>query len=909
MNTRYALTTTLASGTYYWRARAATATASGAWSAVRSFTVDWSDVPLPQSPAMDANLTYPSALLLNWSGVKGAQTYQLTIAKDPDLQSIVDGYPTADEPTTTAATAYSPGTRLATGDYYWSVTPIDAEGNQGTASPVFHFHWQQWPNAPTLTVTDLDPSTEVYDPQFSWTPVQGAAKYQVEVNSDPNWATGSKVCCSGFTIATALTPAALLPADTYYWRVRPYDASGNPGPWTRYTDGAASPVDTFTISYDSGLGSVHNLSMRDAQDQVIPWVPGGVSTEVPIVSWDPVPGASSYEVDVTPFNDVSAPNACDYTANSMVQWDVLTAATSWTPLGADWNTPKPFPNAHNVAQDGATALTVGGQYCVRVTAQRNNDTNGHVVYGDPSYIGPSGGTDASFTFTKYPDGGSCSPSCATGYLGANDYLLPQTGSSNARMPLFTWNPIAGKQSYFVIVATDPSFQNVVDYAFTQVPAYAPRTTLGSWTTYKDTNSLYYWAVLPANAYDGAGAVGDPITSAAKQNFQKASTPPSLLTPSIGATITSQPNFQWTPVEGAYYYHLQVASDPEFGNILEEVGTNTVDAIEESSYSSNTTYPADQELYWRVQAVDRAGTGLAWSDTGTFTKTLPVPSFSGITAPYNATSSDVIPMWEWNAVPGAVSYDVHLVCPITMSCQDGTNRDSTAAVLIHQSGILPFKWQVRANFPTANGTIHGVYTPLQSFQRAIAPPAGEANVGTGTHSFSFAWTPKPGAKQYVVQVATSQATSSDGSFASSVETITTDNATAAPTLMSFGTTSYEAGGTLYWHVAIKDADGNTGAYSAPMAFKLPVKAILTSTVSYFVHGTTKTVTVTAKDSKNHALSGVSIKVSGAGVTVTSKKTGSGGKVTFKIHPKKSGGKVTFTGTKSGLQTGTLVVSVL
>ena len=34
------------------------------------------------------------------------------------------------------------------------------------------------------------------------------------------------------------------------------------------------------------------------------------------------------------------------------------------------------------------------------------------------------------------------------------------------MPLFTWKPLAGKQSYFVLVAKDASFWNIVDYAFT-----------------------------------------------------------------------------------------------------------------------------------------------------------------------------------------------------------------------------------------------------------------------------------------------------------------------------------------------------------------------------------------------------------------------------------------------------------
>ena len=915
-NTRFAPTTALQSGTYYWRVRAGGTSSNGAWSAARAFTVDWADVATAVSPQDGDSIVYPDPFLLRWTAVPGAQKYQVSISSDPNLSSLVAGYPTVDEPTTTSATAYSPASRLASGTYYWAVTPIDAEGHLGTQSQVYNLTWT-WPDSTTLSLTDLDPNPQVFDPQFSWTPVQGAAKYEVEVNSDQNWASGSRVCCSGTTVGTSLTPTVLLPADTYYWRVRPYDANNNPGDWSYYTDAQASPADTFTINYDPGPSSISNLAMRDENDAPLTWSAGGVSTDEPIVSWDPVPGAASYEVDVTPWNDANLPGACDYTADNSKQWDVETASTSWTPLGDNWNLGKPFNNSHNVAQDGSTALVVGGHYCVRVRAERGTSTKGDLVYGDWAYIGPQNGSDAAFTFTGYPAGGACTPSCNANYLGSGDYILPAADSGNVRMPLFTWNPISGKQSYFVIVATDPNFQHVIDYAFTKIPAYAPRGGLGQWTTYADTSSKYYWAVLPATQANGAGAVGDPVNSAAAQDFQKQSVAPTLITPASQATVTTQPAFQWSPVEGAYYYHLEVSTAAQFTcdqqspgpSCLENVGTNSINALAESSYTSNTTYPAGQTLYWRVQAVDRAGNGLAWSTTGQFTKTLPAPTFSGITAPYNPTTSDSIPVWRWNPVPGAVSYDVQLNCSPTMSCTNGNNLDTTATALLTQTGELPFTWEVRANFPTGSGsTIHGAWSDLQSFQRAIAAPTGEINQGNGTlHNFSFAWTPKPGAKQYLVEVSTSPLTNSDGSFTSVVESILTDNATAAPTLESM-TTDYTNGGTLYWHVAAKDADSNTGTFSTPMSFKLPLKIAVASNTSIMVHKTSKTVTITTKDARNHAIAGVTVKVSGAGLTAASKKTGSGGSVSFKLLPKKAG-KITITATKTGCTSGSTTITVL
>jgi hypothetical protein len=905
-NHRATLTKVLGNDTYYWRVRAVSSTGvNSPWSAPRSFDYDWSDEATPQSPNDGDTLTYPSPILLNWTSVPGAQRYEVKIATDSNMTSLVGGYPTDTNPTDTAASAYSPLKRLAPGTYYWNVTPIDAENHRGAASPTWSFTWS-WDVSTTLSVTDLDPADEVYDPQFSWTPISGAAYYEVEVNSDPSWASGSRVCCSGYSVGTSLSPKTLLPADTYYWRVRPYDASKNPGAWTQFADSGSTPQDTFTIAYDvdqsslGGLDSVQNLSLLDSSADPIAWSPGGVSTDTPILGWDPVPGASSYEVDVTPFTAGS----CNWTATGLVHWDNFTASTYWTPLGNSWNLVKPFNDAHHhiVAQEGITALTPGGNYCARVRAERSNDSKGDLIYGDYTYIGPDDGSDFAFTFSGYPSGGSCTPSCSPGYLGSGDYILPANGSPNQRMPLFTWNPMSGKQSYFVIVATDPSFQNIVDYAFTKIPAYAPRINTGV-TTYPDTASLYYWAVLPATAADGSGAVGDPVNSAAKHNFQKQSIAPSLLTPTDGDEIATQPTFQWTPTEGAKTYHLQVATDLQFGTIVEDVTS-----IGETSYTGNTTYPAATTLYWRVQAVDAGGRTLSYSPTGTFQKTLAVPTFDNVT---NDTAGGQIPTFQWDPVPGAVSYDVDLSCPQANGlCGDATNIDTTAVAALSMSGVGGFTWRVRANFPTVGasgitGTIHGGYTDLQVFDRTIAAPLNVTTSYVSPKDFSLDWDSKITAKTYSWEISTSPTTTTGGSFASILESGTTEATAIAPQL--FNHLEYTNGGDLYWHVAAKDADGNLGAFSAPLTLSLPVLIKVTASPLSILKKTTTTVTVYTKNAMGAAINGVTVKASGAGIAAVT-KTSASGKVVFKLHPTKAG-KITFKATKSNYQTGTVTINVV
>jgi hypothetical protein len=396
--------------------------------------------------------------------------------------------------------------------------------------------------------------------------------------------------------------------------------------------------------------------------------------------------------------------------------------------------------------------------------------------------------------------------------------------------------------------------------------------------------------------DGTGVVARP-DFAPGETFQKQSAAPTLTAPADNASISTWPVFQWTPVDGAYQYHVEVATDQNFSTLVD----NTT--VDETSYTAASTYPAGQKLYWRVQAEAKdqgTAVGLAWSAAGHFTKTLPVPSFSTPTVFTNATTGDAIPVWQWNPVAGAVSYDVVLNCSQQMSCTNGNGLNTTAAVLTQLTGSLPFTWQVRANFPTVqNGSpstpVSGNWTSLQPFQRTIAAPTGLATVNHGLHNFSMSWAPKLGAKTYLFEASSSQALQSNGKFENAFETIPTDTTSAAPT-MATNYTQYQNGGPVYWHVAAVDADGNTGAFSPIQTMALPLKLGI-SVSGFLIRRTMGSVAVTVTDPGFKGVAGVSIKASGAGVKVTTLKTGASGKVTFRLKPTKKG-KITFAATKTG-----------
>jgi hypothetical protein len=870
-NTRATLKRTIPTGTYYWRVRAITkAGAVSPWTPPQQFKRSWTAAATLQAPAAGVGLSFPAnPLSLSWSSVTFATSYLVSVATDPSLGSLVLHDAGSTAAISTVATTLTSPSVFAPGTYYWAVRPVDARGNKGVSSSVAAFSWG-WPSTTAPTVDDVVAAPEVYDPRFTWTAVPGAARYEVEVNPTPDFVPGSKVCCTGTTIATTLSPTVVLKDNVYYWRVRAIDADGNAGVWNT----GPSFAKTFDKVPPVTTPSVKNLRMVDTSDGALAG-PTPYSTTVPIIRWDPVPGASSYQVDVAPVQS----GVCNWSSSIVPpeRWSSVTATTAWTPLGYQWNSVKPYNDAHAVASDQAT-LVAGHSYCARVRARSDRDSAGGDVYGDYTYL--AGGGQA-FTWTGAPTPAPCAAPCNP---AAGDYVLPQTGTSTTRMPFFTWKPLQGRGSYFVLVSKDASFSNIVDYAFTQLPAYAPRAQ--TVTTYPDEATFYYWAVLPATAANGNGVDIGPLDASAR-SFVKLSTPPALVAPAEASTVTGQPTFQWSTVEAARNYRIQVSQDPSFGATLEDTTTDA------TTYTPTTTYPADTVLYWRVRANDENQVGLSWSATGTFRRTLPAP----VPSPLNPTSGDQIPTWTWAPVTGAVSYDVSVDLP------DGTHKDLAgirmpALTATTMTGTGLFRWRVRANFPKGlvGSVIPGPFSGDMTFTRTIGEPAG-AHSELTRDRLVLSWEPKTGAKEYRIQVSTTP------DFAIAADDVRTDNTNYAPLLTQ---PAYTNGGTLYWRVAAVDADRNQGDYSPAqkIGFAKKMRVYLTR---FPMRGRKSAVVVNVVDMTSKPVAGAAVRVTGKGLKVGARRTTKTGKATFQIRGRK-GLSIVFRVVKTGFDAATYTYKV-
>ena len=130
----------------------------------------------------------------------------------------------------------------------------------------------------------------------------------------------------------------------------------------------------------------------------------------------------------------------------------------------------------------------GNTYCVRVRALsddsfRENDNADSDVISQWTQVG--GENQPAFKYQAPPASILGDPVL---HLGAPDYLGPSPGEV-VRTPLLRWQPKPGARSYYVLVSRDPNFQDVVDAAFTVMPAYAPNLAL------EDEETSYYLSLI------------------------------------------------------------------------------------------------------------------------------------------------------------------------------------------------------------------------------------------------------------------------------------------------------------------------------------------------------------------------------------------------------------------------------
>lgn len=793
--------------------------------------------PTTVSPAPDEVVS--TTPVFAWQAVAGAVRYRFQASTSSAFPA---SSPTPLYDVVTYGLHATRPSALPVGQAYWHVAAMDATGNTGPFSPVVPFT-VDLVSGPAPTAP-MDGSTLTYPaqpPVLRWNPVAGVKSYTVDIDDTVDF-TSPQTFTSIPTsqLALAEPPPLDIPQ---FWRVKGILDTGA-GVTTSW-----SPTWSFTATWPEA--------------PVATYPANGATVYQVRLAWNPVPGAKTYEVQVSPNGDFQN-NLLALTGATSVFGTQYAPLVELQPQAYYWRVraKDDAALAHLGPWSGVSTFTLG------VVAAPTNLQPGADVAGTPPLISDPTfswdpvaraqyyeiqiGTDQNFTavgsyvtcrtdhrqWTAFLDGPKYK--CNLHFGGARyfwrvrgvsskpyfgDWSLPKsfyfgypstvtvTGPANGstvETPALSWLPVTGFNKYRVQYrksgAATMTTQDVFATSFT-LPV-DPATAGG----------LYYWTVQTLDADNTMGAV--PLVESSF-TLQAPQTPQATLAAigPDGGSYVDMPAMSWTPLTGASSYAVYYRGVGAPAYLALKTGLKT------TSYTSTAEPLGAGDFEWFVQALDSNGATLQVSAVLTFTVVEPGRvTYTGptncLTAP--CSNNTDTPTLSWQPVPYAHKYIVHLATdanfanPLPDHVTQHTTITFPEQLPDNQAG-QSYYWYVQV---CKSASVCGPFqdgnlaTYEASFRKAtpgvvLLSPGPGATVGDDPH---FAWqqyvdtdpTASP-AKQYRLQV------SSDSGFATLVDNVTLDQTTYTPFAKEY------QDGTYYWRVQALDAENQLLTFSEPRTF--------------------------------------------------------------------------------------------
>ncbi|MEO5746299.1 MAG: hypothetical protein ABIQ53_17160, partial [Terracoccus sp.] len=573
-------------------------------------------------------------------------------------------------------------------------------------------------------------------PTLSWDRMGTADRYRVQASSVADF---SSLIFSVETTNTTYIHRQLVPGGTFHWRVQAIDSTGE-GAWT-----------------------AGNLAMPSAQTPTGLRVSPGETVlppiSPPVISWDPVPGARSYALEMDDEGDG---------VGGIRQGDLRTNSYVW-------------PDPQRI-----------GDYYVRVLANfdggMSSDWSGWVKYD----VAPLPAVTATACAVELV----CAPQPATG-------VWP---SRTVQDVVFDWDPVPGAQKYEIRVARDPGFNNLVEQRQVLGTRYSPTVTY--------PNDSYYWQVRATNAA-GQEMEWPALTSSFQRRWP--SKPTLVYPPTSSTPVGDDFYYQWTPVKHASRYRLEVGPDSNF-----TPGTFSTCFTATTTYTAgygsfDGCMPAQgSTYYWRVIALDgpRSVESL-YSDQGHF-----VYDSGNVRklAPANGTTVEV-PTLRWEGSNAAQRYRVIVRrANGTVAQQVETFGLSWTPTdkLVPAEG--PFSWTVIAidadgktspTYPAWQFTLASSITPTST-----TPDARPVVFGDTTARFpSLSWEPVANAAYYRIRMS-----DTPGFYLAPDATPLLNTRLAYPAVTDISS-YFLRPGNLTWYIEAYDATDTLIGSGAPAQFTI------------------------------------------------------------------------------------------
>lgn len=527
-----------------------------------------------------------------------------------------------------------------------------------------------------------------------------------------------------------------------------------------------------------------------------------VASNTPTLSWAKSSGAVKYEVQVDNDEDFSSPSFTSSTTNNKsvptkvlptgpINWRVRainasSAASPWAHgsfsiEGAAAPVPVSPVGGETLAQPHEPPLLVwnGTQGATKYTVQIDDVDAGYetplvtletqstsVVAPNPlpagEYFWHVKASKASGIDTLYSD----TAAFVVSSISPVTIISPNDNPDNqVEDVVLDWQPVAGATYYQLQVATDTDFNTIVDDQ-TKVygTRYSPAITFD--------NNQYYWRV---RAVDIAGH--PTAWSAIQAQFNRVwpDRPEAVYPLGEGSPthVDGDMYFEWTPVQHASQYELQVGTDANFSPGTTEncqiAGTvytpglyginNTTGQVSIRTHEVCNVVPG-QIYHWRVRPLDRPFTNPGvegiYSEPQTFVYD---DSAFGTLTPSGGVTVDV-PTLRWSPVRGADHYEIDIKNGLGQSVKSSITTYSTSYTPVNVDALDPakgpFTWWIRAvnadNTPASlvyQSTFNVSGTVPTTAADPLTPLSGRAGDPATLRAPELTWEPYAGADHYRV----------------------------------------------------------------------------------------------------------------------------------------------------------------
>ncbi len=563
--TSYTHGSNLPEDTIYWHVSSDTSNpAFSDYSMTDDFIITGAPILIPYTPDPTPDKT-PT---FYWNSVSGASNYKFQLADNISFAT-----PIVDVNISGSTSYMVSGPVLSPQTYYWRVSS-DLDYNKYFGYDAFEFQIPSVIPYPEDTTIDQTPT-------LTWNEYPGAISYRIEIDEDI--AFGSPLV-DFVSNSTSYTPMTNLSQGTNYWRIS-----------TNYDYTSFSETDSVVININQ-------------YPQPIPFSPETVSTLQPLFQWNPVSGASSYNLWVDDESNFNSPRVIEQAniggtsynepspmAQGTYYWKVSSSLkpNSWCPyeivtINTAPNIYEYLPDPTPVANPTFTWNPVSGATGYKIEIADN------ISFATPITAYISGST---FYTASLPNEGiwywHVSSDIDTNYFSNTDdfvYQKPQLNrwegiAIHDVYPTFTWNSYPNVTTYKIEVDQD------IGFATTGWYSYVSNSTSYNSPWYLSAGTTWYWRVstdIDYNAYSNIDSVR--VTGS-----------PELVHFTFDTTTDLRVTFKWHTVSGAGYYRIQADDTVDFSNTIFDISTNS---YTDTTYNHYNYYSEDLplgKLYWRVSS--------------------------------------------------------------------------------------------------------------------------------------------------------------------------------------------------------------------------------------------------------------------------------------------------------------------